>query len=185
MDGCLGELVDYMSSRKSRYNGDIVRFSRFILSNVVIHQGCYLFEYAIPRGLELNPTQEFSPDEHFPDRTGYECSENHVHTQDILRSNKPGLHHLATAVSLAEILRLKLCAFANVQFRIIVGFPVKPLVIENKEPTHIASRSIWPNEEDNQIRDDSTVRFHAVRNGEVIYDDLEAFRFDAMGVMEV
>lgn len=39
--------------------------------------------------------------------------------------------------------------------------------------------------EDFPIRYDCVVQFHAVRKGEVIYDDLEAFLFEAMGVIDV
>lgn len=185
MDDCLQELEAYLNDDKPKFKGDIIRLNQFILSDIITHQGCYLLTYAMPAGLKVEPQKEFVPDEYFPDRTGYECYENHVHTQDILRSSKPGIHHLATGISLAEILCLKLLArYPDIKFHIIVSFPVRPIVLDNVKPTYIASASSSPLEGDTAVRNDCTVRFHAVRENEIIYDDLEAFRFEAMSVIE-
>jgi len=168
MENCFPELIASLDS-DTRVHGDLSALSKVLLSNFVVHQGCYLLEYTIPKGFTPIPEQEFISDEFFPDRTGYECSENHLHTSDLLNNNQKGIHHLLAGIIIADNLRYKLkSVFPCSRFRIIVSFPVLALSADDEE-----------------IKKDCTVRFHAIREGEIIYDNLDDFKFEAMGIIEV
>lgn len=166
MENCLQELI---TSIDPDLKCGIFGLSKALLSRFVIHQGCYLLECALPRGFIPYPEQEFTSSRIFPDRTGYECGENHLHTSYLLANHEKGYHHLLAGIVVADNLRYKLKSeFPPGRFRIIVSFNVFPM-----------------GEDDDDIRKDCTVRFHSVRTGEVIYDDLEDFKYEAMGVIEV
>ncbi len=147
---------------------DISILSKVLLSSFVMHQGCYLLEFALPAGFHPNPEQAF-PKSNFTNQTSYECYENHLHTVDILKRSKQGINHLLTGIILADYFRYKLeVVFPAQRFRIIVSYPVLPI-----------------SPEDHEIKNDCTVRFHAVRDGEVIFDNLDDFKYEAMGIIEV
>jgi len=147
---------------------DISALSKILLSNFVIHQGCYLLDYSLPSGFNPIPEQEFIPDKSFLDRTGYECFQNHLHTRDLLKSKKKSLHHLLTGIIIADNLKYKLkVSFPSRKFRIIVSYPVLPL-----------------SEEDNEIKNDCAIRFHLMRKSEYFISDLEEFKFDAIGIID-
>jgi hypothetical protein len=167
MDECLRELESYWSDEKTRLRGDVLRFAGFIMADVVCHQGCYILR-SDQAEWDVDPDGEFIPDHIIPDRSGYEDFANHHHAREFITSNEPSIGFLAVGLALAEILHLKLRQnFPTVHFRISAGFPVKPL-----------------NLDDDQIRNDCRVSFHAVREGEVIFENLENFRHDAMGILE-
>ena len=147
---------------------DISALSKILLSNFVIHQGCYLLEYSLPTGFNPIPNQEFIPDKSFFDRTSYEYFQNHLHTRELLTSTKTSLHHLLTGIIIADNLKDKLkVSFPSRKFRIIVSYPVLPLSAEEDE-----------------IKNDCTIRFHAMREGEYFISDLDEFKFDAIGVID-
>ncbi len=167
MDECLQELEVYWSDEKVRLRGDVLRFASFIMADIVRHQGCYILR-SDQADWDLDPDGEFIPDHIVPDRSGYEDFANHHHVCEFIASNKPSIGFLAVGLALTEILHLKLRqSFPAVHFRIVVSFPVKPL-----DP------------DEGQIRNDCRVSFHAIREGEVIFGDLEDFRYDAMGILE-
>lgn len=167
MDSIFPEVIASINSVSGiRY--EISTLAKILLSNFVIHQGCYLLEFTLPEDFSSNPDQVFTRS-NFADRTGYECYENHLHTIDIIKGSQPGIHHLLTGIIIADNLRYKLKAmFPSTRFRIIVSFPVLPLSAD-----------------DDEIKNDCTIRFHLVRDGEYIFDNLDDFKFEAMGVIEV
>jgi hypothetical protein len=168
MANCLQELITSIDSN-SVFQCEISDLSEALLSRFVIHQGGYLLEYALLKGFVPNPEQEFIPSQSLLDRTGYECSKNHLHTRDLLEDDKKGLHHLLAGIIFADNLRYKLKSkFPFSKFKIIVGFSVFPL-----------------SKGDNEIKNDCTIRFHSIRDGESIYDNLENFKTDAVGIIEV
>ncbi len=157
------------ASKKPKISADAFGLAAFMFSEVVRHQGCYLLRSEFSHW-DVDPDGEFVPTEHRPDRTGYEDFENHRHISDYFISKEPGIHFLIMGLASAEFLYLKLrVSFPDVHFRICVIFPVRPFEFDP---------------EDTHIRDDCVVRFHAVREGEVIYGPLEEFRHEAMGILE-
>jgi hypothetical protein len=168
MDDCCQELDTFMNS-DSNILCNIAILSEVLLSNIVIHKGCYLLEFALPKDIHPEPEADFAPDDNFPDRTGYECFKNHIHTMDILEDSQKGLHHLLTGIIIAEHLRYKLKSIFPFQiFRIIVSYPVLPIT-----------------KDDAEIKNDCTVRFHSVRDNEIIYENLDDYQFDAIGIIQV
>jgi len=195
MDECLREVEDYWTQEKARLlarqaafdsenwdevdridaaekpkaSADAFGLADLIFSDVVRHQGCYLLRSKFSRW-DVDPDGEFVPTEHTPDRSGREDFENHRHISDYFISKEPGIHFLIVGLAWAEFLYLKLrVSFPDVHFRICVSFSVKPFEFDP---------------EDTHIRDDCVVRFHAIREGEVIYGPLEEFRHEAMGILE-
>jgi len=168
MENCLQELITSTDSAPG-FQCEIFNLSKVLLSGFAIHQGCYLREYGLPKGFVPIPEQEFVPDKVFPDRTGFECFENHLHSTDLLKNYKKSIYHLLTGIIVADNLKYKLkSVFPLVKFRIIVSFSVLPLSAD-----------------DDEIKNDCTVRFHAIRDGEFIYDNLGDFKFEAIGIIEV
>ncbi len=161
--------VDRIVATEQKAGVDAFELAAFMFSEIIRHRGCYLLRSEFSRW-EVDPDGEFVPTEHRPDRTGYEDFENHRHISDYFISKEPGIHFLIMGLALAEFLYLKLrVTFPDVHFRICVIFPVRPFDFDP---------------EDTHIRDDCVVRFHAIREGEVIYGPLEEFRHDAMGILE-
>ncbi|NVM46966.1 MAG: hypothetical protein HWN79_18830, partial [Candidatus Lokiarchaeota archaeon] len=75
---------------------------------------------------------------------------------------------LAVGISLVNILWLKLnYLFPNVHFRIDISYPVIKIFDENEF-----------------IKDDCRISFHAIRENEEIYLDLEEYKYEAVGVLE-
>lgn len=184
MDASLRDLAAYLDDGRAGFNGNVIGLVRLLQTKVVIHQGCYLLGWG-PGGLEPQPDAEFVPDRMHPDRTGVECFENHQHVTDLLQYRKrivqPGNHYLGIGLLVAEILRLKLAlAFPDVRFRIIVSFPVRSIG-PGTYPGSVSSATVGLEQ---VTMYDCIVRFHAVRQGEVIYDDLENFKTEAIGVVE-
>jgi hypothetical protein len=139
------------------------------LSEIVIYQGCYVMESALPKSIIPQPDQAFEPNEYIPDRSGYEYFENHLHTSGLFRDGTKGLHHLLMGVMLAEQLKNKLkLSYPEVTFRIIVSVNVIPF-----------------DNEDEDVMNDCVVRFYAVREGENILDEIEEYLYDAIGIIDI
>ena len=168
MENCLQELITSIDTN-SDFKCEISNLSKALLSRFVIHQGCYLLEYALPKDFVPYPEQKFVRSQIFSDRTALECSENHLHTQDLLEDHNEGLHHLLAGVIVADNLRYKLKSeFPSGKFRIIVSFPFFPL-----------------GKDDGEIKNDCTVRFHSIRDGELVYASLDDFKYEAIGIVDV
>ncbi|MGO9441201.1 MAG: hypothetical protein ACLPXM_11730 [Terriglobales bacterium] len=94
----------------------------------------------------------------FPDRTGYECSANHIHVDDLVLERNPEAL-VEQAVTLAASLNHQLCTVApNSAFRFIIS-----------------------------VHDDGgcTLRFHTVRAGEEwVAENLEQYAEEAVAVIE-
>ncbi len=172
MDACLRELNAYRVTYSRGLRGDVLGLARLIGSEVVVHQGCYIWsDHLRGYGRQPDAEGEFVPDRTFIDRTGYECFANHIHVDTLVHSHKPGIHYLAIGLAVAEVVQLKLQqGFPGVHFHIIVGYNVIPL-----------------DEEDVHVKDDCTVRFHAVHEGDIACgcDQLERYDYDAVGVKEI
>jgi transposase-like protein len=169
MKNCFIELVTYMESdpkSRSTIQFNISKLADVLFSTIVVHQGCYLLENQLPIGLIPIPEQEFiQPD---PYRTGHEEFVNHLHTQDIFQYNN-GIQHLLVGMIIANNLRYKLKSmFPTKRFEISVSFHVLPIY-----------------EDDIYYRDDCRVSFHAVREGEVYIGDLEGYKYEAVGVIDI
>ncbi|MBI5500311.1 MAG: hypothetical protein HY907_08715 [Deltaproteobacteria bacterium] len=89
------------------------------------------------------------------------------------RLREPGIHRLVLALIEAEVVRLRLRdAFPTVRFRIPVSFSVRPFADDGDEVVALNVMREW------------RVSFHALRRGEVLYDDLEAFAHEAVGILD-
>jgi hypothetical protein len=168
MENIFPELITYINSN-SDVQWEIPNLLEVLLSKFIIHQGCYLLECALPPDFSPKPEQAFIPKYPFPDRTGYECYQNHLHTSDILKDSDKGLQNLLTGIIIADNLRYKLkSAFPSHRFRIFLSYNVLPIFADEPE-----------------IMNECVVRFHSVRDGEYIYNNLDDFKFEAMGLVEV
>jgi hypothetical protein len=166
MKKCLLELDDYWNNNPE-LAGNSVAFANLVFSNVVRHKGCYLLQNEAKKE-DLNPDGEFLPDKMFPDRSGFEDSQNHFHLSGIMTAQEPSIGFLGIGLSIVELLHLKLHHdFPEEHFRITLSYPVKPL-----------------GNGDTYVRDDCRISFHAIRSGEVIFDDPENYKFEAFGIRE-
>jgi len=179
MDDCLAEVRAFLADRKSRLPvGDAAGLAALLRADVVFDRGCYLLRWP-EANWTPDPDAAFHPTAVEPDRTGREDFENHFHEEWIRGRNspqlrKPGIHHLVLALLEAEVVRLKLRdAFPTVRFRISVSFVVRPFEDDDDETTALNVMREW------------RVSFHALRRGEVLFDDLEAFAHDAVGILDM
>lgn len=167
MKECLLELDDYWHSRNPELDGNSVAFANLVFSKIVRHKGCYLLRNEANKE-DPDPNGEFLPDKMFPDRSGFEDSQNHFHLSGIVTAQEPSIGFLGIGLSIVELLYLKLHHdFPDEHFRITLSYPVKPF-----------------DDGDTYVRDDCRISFHAIRSGEVIFTDLESYQFEALGIWE-
>ena len=151
------------------YQYNIYALADIMLSGFVIHNGCYLTEYAIHEGVIPIPEPELIPGRYY-DRTDYETSGNHIHTMDLLMDDHNDIFQLMTGMIVADHWRYKLkSTFPSVKFRIIVSYSVVNMPGDEREIIH-----------------DCVVRFHAVRDGEnYLSENLEGYKMEAVGIIEI
>lgn len=168
MGECLQQLRAHWSPESARLDGDTLDFARLLTAGVVRHRGCYVLRRSQDEW-GVDPDGAFTPSGVIPDRSGYEDFSNSVRVSEFVRVEEPDIGVLGVGLALAEALALKLRAsFPAVRFRVMVSFRGKPL-----------------GPDDADFMRDCRVSFHAVREGEAVIGDLESFRYEAVGILEV
>jgi hypothetical protein len=168
MRECLQQLQDRWSDRGDRLDGDVLRLAHLLVADIVRHRGCYILRRS-QDAWGVDPDGTFTPSGVIPDRSGYEDFSNRVRVSEFVQIGAPDIGVLGAGLAVAEVLSLKLRAsFPAVRFRVTVSLRGKPL---------------GPDDAD-YLRD-CRVSFHAVREGEAVIGDLESFRYEAVGVIEV
>lgn len=168
MGECLQQLQAHWSSESARLDGDTLGFARLLMADIVRHRGCYILRRSQDEwGVDADGA--FTPSSVIPDRSGYEDFSNGVRVSEFVQVDAPDIGVLGVGLALAEALALKLRAsFPAVRFRVMVSF---------------RGRSLGPG--DTAFMRDCRVSFHAVREGEAVIGDLDSFRYEAIGIVEV
>ena len=87
---------------------NVIGLLHFLQSKIACVDGCYFWA----SNGKVDDQWRFTPDVHFPDRTGIEWSRNKIHPLDIWEpdwkvESKPGIHNLVLGLIVADVLRLK------------------------------------------------------------------------------
>lgn len=152
-----------------RLSGDAIAFSSFMLADIVKHRGCYLISFPDAPKKELDPEGEFVLDQYAENRSVYENDDNHFHLEgSFIGFDNYEIGVLITGLGIVEVLCLKLKnKFPEEHFLVSISYPVKP----------------WQ-DNDKNILSDCRISFNAIRDGEIVFDEIEKYKLEAMGFIE-
>jgi hypothetical protein len=180
MDECLVQVEAYLTNPNNTLPAlNVKGLAELLQSEIVIDRGCYRLRWPTA-DWEPQPETEFEPDRLFLDQSQWEDSGNHLHEDSIWGlddkvNTDAGIHRLALALIVADILRLKLTVeFPSVRFHITVSFYVKASELDDEETIKLSVMRSW------------RVSFHAVRRGSTLLpEDLNTYLCEAVGIMDI